>query len=237
MSTQKKFSAFFATLIELPFRKTTFNKRLKVIFNGEENDYPERVSRLIPNSITARQCKKLFRQFLTGRGYGDQNETIVNKKKKIKLIHFINYGNDEYAEQAGIAVHVQYKADGSKDRVEVIDFCSVRKGKKDDKDYSGMIAVSALGHFNGVNAKQLTWCYTYNPDPDIVKGQIEKSKGLAKYPGQILIFKIGIAITCHIIIWQSQVIFIATDQGVSGRIRNNGLKLIFDINTAIAFFS
>lgn len=191
----KGFRTLYAKLIELPFRKSVFNKSLKVIYNGEENDYPDRVSRLIPNSITAKQCAKLFRQYLTGKGFSEINKKLVNKKKRITFLSFFNKFNRQYSVHNGVAVHVQYRlsANGSeatveKDRVDVLRFESVRKGKKDDAKYVGKFAVSKTGNFQKVKAKELTWCYAYNPDPKVVLEQIKNSGGIDKYPGQIFYF-------------------------------------------------
>ena len=186
----------YAKLIELPFRNTLFNKSLKVIFNGEENDYPDRIARLVPNSITTKQCAKLFRQYLTGKGFEGINKKLVNSKKKIKFFSFFNRYNGQYATHNGVAVHVQYRLelkDGEsmavKDRFEVIPFEAVRKGQKDDRDYNGKFAMSKKRNFlKGVKKGDLIWCYAYNSNSDVVKKQIEDSGGIGKYPGQIYFF-------------------------------------------------
>lgn len=179
----------FAKLIEIPERIMKFDKSLKVIFNGEENDYPDRIAQTIPLSVTGKQCVKLFKQFLTGRGFGDAaNKEFVNKKKRTTLLRFFSDYNTEYSEQGGVFVHVQYLITGEMDRVEILPFASVRKGKKDDKQYTGRFAVSKLGTFDKAKAKDLIWCYAFNPEPTIVQAQIKKEGGINKYPGQVFYF-------------------------------------------------
>ena len=186
---KRKFTNLYAKLIELPHRLVEFNKSLKVIVNGSDNDYPDRVAALIPNSITAKQCAKLFRQYLTGKGFKGLNEAIVNKKKKIKFLQFFNGLARQYSYYNGYAVHVQYKLNGKKDRVEILPFGSVRKGKKDDANYNGMLAYSKTGNFlKGTKKGDLVWCHAYNPDPEVVIKQIAKYDSIEKYPGQIFFF-------------------------------------------------
>lgn len=177
---------YFPNILELFKKKTPFNKKLKVIFNGETNDYPDIVERLNENSITSKQCQKLFRQYLTGRGF-TQNNVVVNDIKDMTLFTFLNLFNDDYSLHHGAAVHVQYKIDGSKDRVKPLPFANVRLGQKDDADFSGMVALCD-DDWKVSKKDRLTWFHTFNDDPRVVQSQIKDAGSIEKYKGQIFFF-------------------------------------------------
>ena len=146
-----KVSQFFATLLEIPKKINLFNKTLKIILNGEENDYSERVDALINNSITTQTAVEIFVDFITGKGVLELNDVSVNTKKNIKFFKFLNEYNESYGEQKGVAVHVQHKITGLPDRFEVLPFMNVRKGKKDDREYVGKYCYSEHGFSDKVN--------------------------------------------------------------------------------------
>ena len=58
-------------LFELAKRLIKFDKQLGVYHNGIDNNYPERVERIINNSATAKPAAKLFRKYIVGKGFGD----------------------------------------------------------------------------------------------------------------------------------------------------------------------
>tara|TARA_R110002167_G_scaffold81296_3_gene222683 strand:+ start:439 stop:1644 length:1206 start_codon:yes stop_codon:yes gene_type:complete len=177
----------FAQLAELPKRVLKFDKGIEVILNGEENDYPERVERLIDNSITAKQCRKLFRQFLTGKGFGEElNKVYVHPKKQTTLLEFLNNFNREFSTHGGVFVHVMYNIDGNPVWYDVIPYTDARKGKKDSKDYNGKFAI--YKDWSDVKKGDIKWLDNFNPEPKIVQDQILKDKGINKYKGQLFYF-------------------------------------------------
>jgi hypothetical protein len=183
-----KLGQFFATLAEIPKKIVEFSKSDNILFNGEENDYAERVDGLIQNSVTTQTAVELFSSFITGKGIESINTISVNSKKKITFFKFFNDHNESYAEQKGIAVHVQYTVEGIPDRYEVLPFMNVRKGKKDDRKYVGKYAVSDDGFGKDVKKTKYKWLDAFNPDPKTVQKQIERDGGINKYKGQIYFF-------------------------------------------------
>lgn len=182
-----KAQLLFATLPELVKRKTSFEKKLDVIFNGDENDYAERVERLIDNSITGKQCRKLFRQYLTGRGFGeDLNKVIVNKDKGTTLFKFLSRFDFEYATHGGVFVHVMHNLAGEPVSFDVVPYTSIRLGKKDGYQWNGKFYKA--NDWPKAKKKDLVAFHAFNPDPKIVQENIKDSGKLEKYKGQIYFF-------------------------------------------------
>lgn len=182
-----KAQLLFARLLELPKRGGELNKNLSVIFNGDENDYAERVERLIDNSITAKQCRKLFRQYLTGRGFGDDlNQIIVNKDKGTTLFEFLSRFDYEYATQGGVFVHVMHNVSGEPVSFDVVPFTSLRLGKKDDFDWNGKFYKA--DDWTKAKKKDLVDFHAFSPLPSVVQENIKKAGKIEKYKGQIFYF-------------------------------------------------
>ena len=81
MADTKK--SYRSTLVELFSRKLTFNKKDNIYNNGDDNDYPERIERIINNSTTAKMSANRLASFIYGKGFTEN--PIVNKRKNRKL--------------------------------------------------------------------------------------------------------------------------------------------------------
>ena len=123
-----------AKLIELAKRLISFDKSLGVYANGIDNDYPERVERIINNSATAKPCAKLFRKYLVGKGFeGNLNDFLVNKDNRITLRKFLFNIANSYAYQNGVFIHVNYNLNFKITSLKVLPYKHCLVGKKDDK--------------------------------------------------------------------------------------------------------
>src|SRR5687768_17747316 len=76
-------------LIDVWKRLTPWNKQADIYANDSDNAYPERMDRLINNSVTAKSAANTMVQYLIGKGYGVENDNIIiNKERNLKLIDF-----------------------------------------------------------------------------------------------------------------------------------------------------
>lgn len=181
-------ATFYASLVELPKKKDALHKASGVISNGEDNQYPERVERCIVNSITATQCVSLFKKFVLGKGVPELNLLAIGD---LTFYDFADKLIEQYAQHGGCAVHVRYKLEAAETGYvspviagyEIIPFNLVRLGKDDDAGFSGRIGINE----NWSKPNETIWAYPFNPDPNVVLGQIKKSKGISKYYGQVAI--------------------------------------------------
>ena len=176
--------------IEL-FKPAKYNKRLGIFENGDENNYPELVESRILESVTAKRCVETMATYLAGRGFGDDlNNIIVNEKKEITLLKFLQDVAESIAEQNGFYIHVNYDANLDHSSFEVIPFTHCRIGKKDDDKYSGKIHVCTDWSDDKLaqNAKKID---VYNTKKNVLQAQIDNAGGIKKYNGQILYFRFG----------------------------------------------
>jgi hypothetical protein len=69
-------------------RPVKVDKKVNVYFNGDDNAYPERMDRLINNSVTAKTANNLMIQSLIQKGFGAKDGLIVNKNKQLTFYNF-----------------------------------------------------------------------------------------------------------------------------------------------------
>lgn len=178
-------------LYELAKRLIKFDKQLGVYHNGIDNNYPERVERIINGSATAKPSAKLFRKYITGKGFGDVlNAIIVNKNSNLSLRKFLAKLANSYAYHNGAFILVNYNLNFKIIDVDVLPFGHCRIGKKDDKNYNGKIIIyDNWDESNGkVDKNKFIVIDVYNPKDDIIKSQIEKAGDINKYKGQVFFY-------------------------------------------------
>lgn len=181
-----------AKLFELTKRLVDWDKSLGIYKNGNDNNYPERVERIINNSATAKPAAKLFKKYIVGFGFvGDKiNDFVVNKKNNITLRKLLNGSGINYSYQNGVFAHVNYNLEGVKTSIKILPYSHCRIGKKDDKNYHGKILV--YDNWDGANGKfeknKIKVIDVFNDDPKIVKAQIKKAGGVNKYKGQVFFY-------------------------------------------------
>jgi hypothetical protein len=155
--------------------------KLEIYTNGEDNDYPERVDRLINNSITAKMASDLMLQYILGSGLGIADNYKVNKEQK--LIDFSSDIAEDIVRQRGVFIHFGYNLNFEPVNPIVLPFERCRVGKKDAKEYNGKI----LYKLDWNDSKEDVKIYdVYNSNKDVVKAQIEKAGKIEKYKGQVL---------------------------------------------------
>lgn len=181
-----------AKLIELAKRLITFDSSLGVYANGENNDYAERVERIINNSATAKSATNLFRKYIIGKGFTDDiNKFIVNYESETTLLKLLCQIANSYAYHKGAFLHVNYNLNYKISSLKVLPFKHCLVGKKDDKDWNGKICVYDnwfKEEGKKYDKKQINAIDCYNPNPKVIKSQIEKAGGIKNYKGQIYFY-------------------------------------------------
>lgn len=183
----------YVKVIELTKEVFEYDKSLKIIKNGSDNNYPERVKRITYNSPTAATGIKLLCQFLTGSGIESINKETVSTlvKSRSTFFHLLSDASASLTRYGGYAVHVQYNLGGEIISRKVIPFDQVRKGEKDSKEYSGKYIKYHDWSKASIKKNLLQVYDAYNPNPDVVKMQIQKAGSIEKYPGQIFFYNPG----------------------------------------------
>lgn len=172
-------------LIDVWKRLTPWNKSADVYANDTDNGYPERMDRLINNSVTAKSAAAIMVQYLIGKGYGaDTDSTVINKDKNLKLIDFADDVADDLVKQRGVFIHINWNALYQIADFSVVPYEWCRIGKKDSTDYAGKIAISK--EWLKPKRSEIQLIDVYNPRRAVIDAQVEKAGGWEHYKGQIL---------------------------------------------------
>lgn len=171
--------------IEIWKRLTPWSKSADVYGNDIDNAYPERMDRLINNSVTAKSASAIMVQYLLGKGFGPEADNIVvNKHKNLKLVDFADDVAEDLVKQRGVFIHVNYNALYQIANVSVLPYEWCRMGKKDSTDYAGKVAVCK----EWINPKRsgIELIDVYNPRKAVINAQVEAAGGWEQYKGQVL---------------------------------------------------
>lgn len=178
-----KFFEIFKRLIK-------YDKKEDIFINGEDNAYPERVDRLINNSVTAKMASEIMVQYLIGKGFGTETDSlIINTEKQTMLIDFAEQIAKELVDNRGVFIHVGYEINAEANIIpvnpKVLPFDWCRLGKEDSKRYSGKIHVKSDWRDSKEEAAIFD---VYNPIEKVIAEQISKAGGIEKYTGQIFYY-------------------------------------------------
>jgi len=177
------------SIFEIFKRKISYDKKLNIQLNGEDNAYPQRIDGLINNSVTAKRASRMMASFITGKGFSDlENKTIVNKQKNITLFQFLDDISLSIAKHRGVFVHVNYNMNFEPSSFDVLPFSHCRLGKKDDNKYNGKIRVSS--QWLEKKVKKIEDFDVYNRDKKVIESQIKHAGGIKNYKGQVFYFNL-----------------------------------------------
>lgn len=165
-------------------RPTPIDKKTEVYKNGDDNAYPERMDRLINNSVTAKTATNLMIQSLLQKGFGSKDSVIVNKNKQLTFYNFADDCANSKVRQRGFFVWIGWNANYRIDSVEVLPFHHCRLIKNDSEGYSAKIHYSKM--WDKEKQTDLIVFDVYNPDSKVIQSQVDKATSWEKYKGQVL---------------------------------------------------
>ena len=162
---------------------------------GRNNLYPQQAKAILDSSSTGAQCADRYARFIEGQGianaviydlevnhYGDTTDDILTAVAQ----DLANYG--------GFALHVNYDLNCKICEVQNVPFESCRLQEDDDSGYIAHIVThpdwmgrtTRNGKILRVSKDTITSYDRFNPDPKIVRAQINACGGIDHYKGQIL---------------------------------------------------
>ena len=172
-------------LIDVWKRFTPWSKSADVYANDTDNAYPDRMDRLINNSVTAKSAAAIMAQYLVGKGYGVENDSIViNREKNLSLIDFATETADDLVKQRGVFIHVNWNALYKISDFSILPFEWCRIGKTDSNDYAGKIAVCR--EWLKPKKTDIQLIDVFNPRKKVIDAQVEKAGGWEHYKGQVM---------------------------------------------------
>ena len=185
-------------LLDLFKRKTDFNKKAGIIYNGSTNDYAERVDRLNDLSVTAKMAWNTMSNFIYGQGIAEGGDVIINAEDNTTLSAFTRFLSKVIAKQRGAYIHVNWNANYKISSFKLLPYHTCRKGDKDDENYNAKILVTEnwlVGDTDGkIKKENVSVIDVFNPDRNVIKAQVEASNGKNEaekwlsYKGQIWYF-------------------------------------------------
>ena len=182
-----------ANLIELWKKVTPYKESEKVFWNGEKNDYPSEIERVVSNSPTGARAFQMYAKFIFGSGISEsQNREFKNASLLSEVAKDVV---DDVAMQNGSFIHVAYGIDTDGENVKFIpvlpkslsyDMCRI--SNTDDEDNPGKILYKHFNKFNpDIPRKEKDrekWYYPFKNDQDVVKAQIKADAKKAGYEGE-----------------------------------------------------
>jgi hypothetical protein len=171
-----------------------YNRRLGVIFNGEDNMKPTIIENLIDSSPTAFQCAWIYETFLGGGGF---EVDLAKVNLSDDEFEFTNPNDllfdvaESVSRHQGVFVHINYNFNYEKDSFAVVPFSLCRLGKKDSDYFSGKIAISRKGWGRYLKRDEIEVLNVYNPRPEVIQAQVDEAGGWEYYKGQVMFFKLS----------------------------------------------
>lgn len=170
--------------IEVPQKEIIISKsqlvKDKIVFYGDNNDYPNKFDELINSSETAKACVGALTKFLATE-FEDKNigKTVVGKtitNKNYTLNQFVKDIAKSLATFNGAYIAVQKNLLNQTAEVSVLDFTKVRFSEFDDLGHSNYVYVGDWN--NEITGKKLKKSFAkyplYNDNDEIFKHQAEE---------------------------------------------------------------
>ena len=162
---------------------------------GRNNLYPQQAKAILDSSSTGAQCADRYARFIEGQGIA--NAVIY----ELEVNHYGETTDDiltavaqDLANYGGFALHVNYDLNCKVCEVQNVPFESCRLQEDDDSGYIAHIVThpdwmgrtTRNGKILRVSKDTITSYDRFNPDPTIVRAQINACGGIDHYKGQIL---------------------------------------------------
>jgi hypothetical protein len=200
-------------------RMPTFHSGAQDIYlYGFDNNYPRKIVQSSDRSSALVTAKNKQAQFVQGLGFPGatandvKNDTAIVINEKGQTAYDLLKFCAEQKSNINIAIHVNYNALGEAVEFNLIQYDFVRRKIKKKKDKFVKYIITNIWHLEndytqyGYAAKIMSFnkwvedketeidflaleVFDYNPDPIVVREQIELSGGIEDYPGQIFYMK------------------------------------------------
>jgi hypothetical protein len=174
-----------ATTLHSIYKKlVTWDKKLSIYTNGEDNNYPERMERFRNNSVTATMASNKMIQYVLGKGFGESDNLRIGN---VKLIDLADDIARDIVDNRGVFIHVNYDANYDISDFNVLPFNQCRVGEKDSKEYNGKILIYKDWAAK-IDKSIVQILNVFNPDKEKIAYQVEKAGGIEKYKGQVFYY-------------------------------------------------
>src|SRR5690606_36612190 len=181
-----------ATLIELWKKVTPYKDSEKIFWNGDNNNYPQEIERVVTNSPTGSRAFQMFSKFIFGKGISETENVIL--KGGVLLSEVVKDVVDDIALQNGAFIHVAYGIETEGNDFKFVPVLSkslsyemCRISNNDNDGNAGMILYKHFDKFDSsVLRKEKNfekWYYPFKNEQDVIKAQIKADAEKAGYKG------------------------------------------------------
>ena len=218
--------------IKKPKRRidTSYISRFRMQAYGYDNLYPQNLAHITDASGTACLCLNRYARFIEGYGFNDNILALskLNNKGDTADDVLRSVAND-LARFGGFALHVNYNVLCQVSEVSHVPFEDCRLEETDDDGNVAHILIhpdweqkkTRNGKRLMLSERNIERINVFNPDPDIVRQQIENVGGIDAYRGQILWVSMNGKGTYPTPIYDAAITDISTDEGLGNvKMRN-----------------
>lgn len=218
--------------IKKPKRRidTSYISRFRMQAYGYDNLYPQNLAHITDASGTACLCLNRYARFIEGYGFYDNILALskLNNKGDTADDVLRSVAND-LARFGGFALHVNYNVLCQVSEVSHVPFEDCRLEETDDDGNVAHILIhpdweqkkTRNGKRLMLSERNIERINVFNPDPDIVRQQIENVGGIDAYRGQILWASMNGKGTYPTPIYDAAITDISTDEGLGNvKMRN-----------------
>lgn len=207
---------------------------LEIQSYGKNNDFPQKIMRVIGASSNARSCVARYAKFIRGGGFKDIQfyKSVVNVKGQT-CDTLLRLCSEDLARFGGFALHVNYNLLAEITSVTHIPFENCRLGMDDDSGYIGKIVIhpdwtcqKGKKRIKKPSKSSCSYIDVFNPNPDVVLSQIVVSGGIDSYKGQVLYVSTGGEMEYPTPIYDGAITDISTDEGLAN-VRYRGTRCNF----------
>lgn len=178
-------------LIRVP---TWIDRRFQIQGYDADNLYPQRAKEARNRSFTTKSACARYGEFIVGEGFEDKafGSMIVNAKKRHTANDLLDHVSESMSWANGFYIHVGYNLNYRPNCVLVVPFEFPRFGIPDgDGEFSILRYCNNWENNPYKNPSSIQEIFDYpifNPDPAVVKDQIESAGGIRNYLGQIFVW-------------------------------------------------
>ena len=164
------------------------DRSLGIINYDVDNAYPQRVVDIVNGSGVANTCVDIFYKFVNGAGFEDTAlGGLIVDGGRVTADKLLRKNARDFATYGGFSVHFNYDINGNKATANAVPFANCRIAIDEDKN---PVKIALYDDWNRevykrIDKKRVDYINLYNPNPEVVKQEIEAAGGIEKYKGQV----------------------------------------------------
>ena len=175
--------------------RTPYISNLGIKAYDIDNLYPQNIQLVVGASSTGSSCLSRYSSYIEGNGLKSQqmSDFVCNRSgHTVDDLHHLC--SSDLAMFGGFYIHVNYNVLGEITGITHVPFENCRLEEEDDHGYVAHIVVSPdwtgrktrSGKVIRPSRNTVDYIDVFNPDPEVVRMQIDRAGGIERYKGQIL---------------------------------------------------